>query len=281
MRGDSKSIIVFCLVAFGVTYLLEAWLWLSGGPEATPGVLLIVMFVPLLSAVITAKLAHESLWSYGIAKGSFKYYLYAYAYPFVVIALGLVFVFLLGTASIDFTKTGSFIVKYRRGPDIPIYLAVLILALLPFVNIFAFGEEYGWRGFLLPKLIRRFNLLVGLLLTGTIWGLWYAPLVLMSSIQKTAYYPHHPDLVGIAAFTVFAVLLGFFLGWLRLKSKSVFPAALGHAVVNAYIGLGAVIAPGEDELMTFPYGLPVMLALLVIVILAYIDLSRSIRSHGS
>ena len=90
-------------------------------------------------------------------------------------------------------------------------------------------------------------------------------------------YPRHPDLVGITAFTVWCILVGFFLGWLRLKSKSVFPPALGHGAVNAYIGFGLLIAPASNELMTIPFGLPGWLGLLVIATVAYMDLSRTRR----
>jgi len=273
--NDSRQMIVFCLVTFGVTYLLEAWLWLFGGLTArfAFAVLIAVMFVPMLSAAMTVKLVeHGSLKSYGIAKGRIKHYLCGLAYPFGVIALGLVFVAVLRTAPIDFTMT-----KFREvfpnvpaAAEIPLYFTVINLILAPFINFVpAFGEEYGWRGFLLPKLIGRFNLLGGLLLTGTVWGLWHAPVILMGYN-----YPYHPDLVGVAAFTVWCILAGFFLGWLRLKSKSVLPAALGHGAINAYAGFGLLIAPAADEIMTIPLGLPAMLALLVFAAVAYMDLSR-------
>ena len=276
MTYDSKQVIVFCLIAFGITYLAEAWLWFSGGLKVwfALAVLTGVMFIPLLSAVITIRLVeHGSLRSYGIERGRLRYYLYSLVYPLAVVAIGLIFVSVLGTASIDFTMT-----KFKEmAPnvlvieEIPSYLIVINLILAPFINFIpAFGEEYGWRGFLLHKLMGRFNLLRGVLLTGIIWGLWHAPIILMGYN-----YPHHPDLIGVAAFTVWAILAGFFLGWLRLKSRSVFPAALGHGAVNAYLGLGFFIAPAVDEMMTIPLGLPGILALLVIALLAYIDLSRS------
>jgi len=272
---DSRQVIVFCLVAFCVTYLLETCLWLSGGLTVwfASAVLVAVMFVPMLSAVMTVKLVeHGSLRSYGIAKGSVSHYVCGLAYPFGVIALGLVFVAVLRTAPIDFTMT-----KFREmspnvpaATEIPLYFTVISLILAPFINFIpAFGEEYGWRGFLLPKLIGRFNLLGGLVLTGTVWGVWHAPLILMGYN-----YPHHPDLAGVTAFTVWCILAGFFLGWLRLKSKSVLPAALGHGAINAYAGFGLLIAPAADEMMTIPLGVPAMFALLVFAAVAYTDLSR-------
>ena len=280
MRDDSRQVIVFCLITFAITYILEGWLWLSGGLEVwfALAVLTGVMFVPLLSAVITVRFVeHGSLKSYGIVKGRPMHYLYSLLYPFASIALGLIFVAVLRTTPIDFTLT-QFREMAPRVPafeEIPSYLILINLILAPFINFIpAFGEEYGWRGFLQPKLIGRLDLLRGLLLTGAIWGLWHAPLILMGYN-----YPHHPDLLGVAAFTVWTILVGFFLGWLRLKSKSVFPAALGHGAVNAYIGLGLFVAPAVDEMMTIPFGLPGMLALFIIALLAYIDLLRSVNAH--
>jgi len=274
---DSGQVIVFCLVAFCVTYLLEAWLWLSGGLAVwfAFAVLIAVMFVPMLSAAMTVKLVeHGSLRSHGIAKGRVEHYLCGLAYPFGVIALGLVFVAVLRTAPIDLTMTKfkEIFPNVPAATEIPLYFTVINLILAPFINFIpALGEEYGWRGFLLPKLVGRFNLLGGLVLTGTAWGIWHAPLILMGYN-----YPHHPDLVGVAAFTVWCILVGFFLGWLRLKSKSVLPAALGHGAINAYVGFGLLIAPAADEMMTIPLGLPAMLALLVFAAVAYVDLSESL-----
>lgn len=155
--------------------------------------------------------------------------------------------------------------------QIPWYYIAINLAAAPFINFLpALGEEYGWRGFLLPKLIAKYNLIIGLLLTGTIWGLWHAPVILMGYN-----YPHHPDLLGVTAFTVWCILAGFFLGWLRLKSESVFPAALGHGAINAFIGFGMFIAPASDELMTTPFGFPGILPLLLLAVMAYLDLTAA------
>lgn len=272
---DLKHVIVFCIIVFTITYLLEFWLWLSGGLKASFAtvVLMGAMYIPLISAVIVVKfIEHESLRKYGISKGKLKYYIYSLIYPLAVIALGLIFVAILGTTEIDFTLS-----KYKGmfpsfpSFEIPIYLIIINLALAPFINFIpSLGEEYGWRGFLQPKLIEKYSLLKGLLLTGIIWGLWHAPVILMGYN-----YPSHPNLIGVTAFTIWTILVGFFLGCLRIKSKSVFPAALGHGAINAYIGLGAIIAPALDEMLTVPFGLPGFIALFIIALLAYLDLTKT------
>ena len=265
---DLKHVIVFCTIVFAITYLLEFWLWLSGGlkaPFATV-VLMGAMYIPLISAVIVVKfIEHESLRKYGISKGKLKYYIYSLIYPLAVIAIGLTFIVILGTTEIDFT------LSMYSARVIPIYFIIINLALAPFINFIpSLGEEYGWRGFLQQKLIEKYSLLKGLLLTGTIWGLWHAPVILMGYN-----YPSHPNLIGVSAFTIWTILVGFFLGWLRIKSKSVFPGALGHGAINAYIGLGALIAPALDEMLTVPFGLPGFFALFIIALLAYLDLTKT------
>ncbi len=63
----------------------------------------------------------------------------------------------------------------------------MLLAQLPFavflgpaLNIFTtFGEEWGWRGYLVPKTAARLRIVPTLLVTGVIWGLWHAPLTII------------------------------------------------------------------------------------------------------
>jgi uncharacterized protein len=92
-----------------------------------------------------------------------------------------------------------------------------------------FGEEWGWRGYLLPGLL-PLGQWPALLLSGAIWGLWHAPLVLLGFN-----YPLHP-VPGVFLMIVLGVILGTILGWLRLASGSVVPAVLGHAAIDASAG---------------------------------------------
>jgi len=110
------------------------------------------------------------------------------------------------------------------------------LFLSPVANsIFAFGEEWGWRGWLLPKLVRERGLWPGLILTGAIWGLWHAPLTLRGY--------NYPDLGPFAAplFVGFCVIFGVLIGWLRLWTGSVWPAVVAHAALNGSAGIIVLI----------------------------------------
>ena len=43
------------------------------------------------------------------------------------------------------------------------------------------GEEYGWRGFLLPRLMRNFSVLNSSIILGLIWGVWHFPAYLIGT----------------------------------------------------------------------------------------------------
>ncbi len=136
----------------------------------------------------------------------------------------------------------------QAGTQLPISTGMLVLiqiaqALLlgPLINIiFAMGEELGWRGFLLPRLL-PLGQWKALLISGAIWGIWHAP-----AIAQGHNYPDHP-ILGILLMTVFCVLLGIIIGWMYLKTRSPWVAALAHGAINAWAGLPFLfLKPGFD-----------------------------------
>jgi membrane protease YdiL (CAAX protease family) len=114
---------------------------------------------------------------------------------------------------------------------------IAALTVAPFFNsLFALGEELGWRGFLLPRLMRSgIGQWTALVTSGAVWGVWHAPIILLGHN-----YPDHPRL-GVLLMTVFCVLLGVLFGWLRLASRSVWPSTIAHATLNAVAGLPLVL----------------------------------------
>ena len=102
------------------------------------------------------------------------------------------------------------------------------------------GEELGWRGFLLRKLL-PLGQWPALLISGVIWGIWHLPLVLMGQN-----YPTLP-VAGPFLMIGFTVLMGIILGWLQLASRSVWVPALAHGTLNAVNGLPLLFLTGVDR----------------------------------
>lgn len=98
----------------------------------------------------------------------------------------------------------------------------------------ALGEEIGWRGWLWPRLL-RLGALPAILLSGVIWGVWHAPLLLLGYN-----YPYSSGPMSLVYMSGMCVVLGAFLGWLRMYSSSVWPVAIAHGVFNAAVGFGAL-----------------------------------------
>lgn len=126
-------------------------------------------------------------------------------------------------------------------PVHPVFLALpqAIVAGLTINAVFAFGEEVGWRGFLQHEL-RGLGFWRGSLVTGTLWGLWHAPLILMGHNYPTQRIP------GVFLFTVVCIGLSTLHSWVRLRGGTVWTAAVLHGTFNAAGGLSMIIVAGGE-----------------------------------
>lgn len=120
----------------------------------------------------------------------------------------------------------------QTGPTEFILSLALVIAIGGLVNLLAaLGEEIGWRGWLWPKL-QRLGTVTAILVSGIIWGLWHAPLILLGYN-----YPNAKGAWGLILMCGMCVVVGAFLAWLRTFSASIWPAAFAHGVFNASAGL--------------------------------------------
>jgi membrane protease YdiL (CAAX protease family) len=103
-------------------------------------------------------------------------------------------------------------------------IAVQSVLLAPILAlVIAFGEEYGWRGYLQSELLKM-GRVRGVLLVGVIWGVWHWPLILMGFS-----YPGYP-LLGLLLTVLFLVGFAVVMGTAVLRSGSVLLAAYLHAL---------------------------------------------------
>ncbi|MBO4316188.1 MAG: CPBP family intramembrane metalloprotease, partial [Prevotella sp.] len=96
--------------------------------------------------------------------------------------------------------------------------------------IAAFGEEYGWRNYLVGAL-REVKFWKAALFIGIVWGIWHFPLILMGHN-----YPNEPYW-GILLMVVMCIILGVIELYFVLKSKSMVVAAIMHGTFNAVSGI--------------------------------------------
>ena len=93
-------------------------------------------------------------------------------------------------------------------------------------GVFAFGEEYGWRGWLAEEL-RPLGAFWANLLTGVLWGAWHAPLILLG--YNYAGYAK----LGTAFMIAWCVPASFLLWRARQVTDSLIaPAVVLHGAIN-------------------------------------------------
>ncbi len=128
----------------------------------------------------------------------------------------------------------------------------LVLAIGGTINaVFAFGEEFGWRGYLLWEL-SPLGFWKASFAIGALWGLWHAPVIVAGYN-----YPSFP-VVGVAAMTVACISFSPLYTYLVVRAESVLAAALLHGVFNGSAGLVIAYAVADDsvlrELVASPVG---------------------------
>lgn len=261
-RLDHRSVLLFISLAFALAWLACLPLWLGGKGLADPRaayLLPVMMVTPALTTLLMALLFRrrsESFHSLGLSLGRggwWRYWLFGWlAIPlFTVGALPLGHLFgvyafdaeLSGfRAALEASPQGAEALE-TVSPAALLALRILQTVLLaPLLNgLFTLGEELGWRGYLLPKLL-PLGQWRALILSGVIWGLWHAPIILLGYN-----YPENPR-IGLVLMTIMCVILGVLLGWTRLATDSVWPAVIAHGALNGTAGFIALFAERGSEI---------------------------------
>jgi membrane protease YdiL (CAAX protease family) len=142
-----------------------------------------------------------------------------------------------------------------NGGDMPLSRLLLsvprLLVIIPLLGWLPyFGEEYGWRYYLQQRLFALFGLRRGVLLLGIIWGLWHAPVIAMGYN-----YPGRP-LLGNIAMILFTVVIGIYLSYAVLRSRSIWPAVILHGFTNTLAPrLIAYFGAPADPVFSFGLGI--------------------------
>jgi len=264
---DIRSIAIFVAIAFALAWAVALPLWLGDGLASPlfPILAVIVMATPTAAALIVvffvdrpARRARAlGLLPVKPIRRLVGYGLLGIFVPIVLALVALPVGALLGVYPADFTDFSAFELLIAQQastagvalPPIPVsVLVTLQLAVLPlaaFINLLpALGEEIGWRGWLLPKLM-PLGAVPAILISGVIWGLWHAPLILLGYN-----YPGVPGWLGLTAMIGMCIVFGAIFGWLRLRSGSVWPAALAHAAFNGAGGTYLLFAMAGERIDT-------------------------------
>ena len=255
-KTETKRILFYIGITFLLTYgycFGVIYPFINREDSAGTGSMLsilvtVVMFFPAIGVLLTrlaTKEGFKNVWIKPHFKGNIRTYLLAYFGPGVLTILGALVYFLVYPDNFDknFGYLGQTLAE--TGAQIPqetlpiVLISQTVTALLfgPIMNIVTcFGEEWGWRGYLLPKMAEKLPPIPMLLVNGVIWGLWHAPLTAVGHNYGVGYkgFPF----AGIAAMCGLCIVMGTFFSYVAMKTKSCIPAVLAHGAINSIASIG-------------------------------------------
>lgn len=295
-KVETKRILYFLALCFGVAWVSEIFaiipMYQSGDVELVKEAVDMIsqlMLAPALAALVVRIGTREGLVKSGIQFNLFEHkalFLLGWFGTTALSFAGALIYFLVFRDNFDPDMT-NFVASYSRsaanaGAQIDavsivaayktdLLIKVFTAAVLDFIN--SFGEEWGFRAYLLPKLYRKFGAVWSMLLSGLASGLWYAPLVAAGYYYGTgnAGFP----VVNILAMCIFGTVTGVIYSYLCLRTGSIFPAVFAHSAVNVLMSQAALftfdggnffVGPSPTGILS---GLPFIAAAAVCLFLMY------------
>ena len=141
----------------------------------------------------------------------------------------------------------------------------MVLLYLPVMIIGGGLEETGWRGILLPELLKRTNKIWATIIVAFIWTFWHLPLWLVEGSSQSS--------INILGFGFNILVMSFLFTILWVKTESIGMAVIFHAFFNAY----PMLLSGGDA---NPY-IVFIIKISIVLLLFFIILKDSLGKNTS
>jgi membrane protease YdiL (CAAX protease family) len=235
---ESKSRIWTKIGVYYALTLLFTALFEVLGRRAPGNVILVTgsMWCPGCAALLTQRVFGGRARDMGWSWGSGRYQFWAYVIPILYALAAYAPVWLSGLGKF---YNAAFLSKAAQeyglrglpaGLALTSYVLISMSAGIIPKTARALGEEIGWRGFLVPELAKVTSFTGVGLISGLMWAAWHFPSILFGTYNEGT-----PAWYALSCFTVMVVSSAFIAAWLRLRSGSVWPAAVYHGAHNLFI----------------------------------------------
>ncbi|MBQ5957597.1 MAG: CPBP family intramembrane metalloprotease [Bacteroidales bacterium] len=282
MKKAIRFSIAVCLFSWAMVALAH---WGFGMGADTPvGLMLfstVYMFFPLITALVLQAIDKEKFNHTGLVNFKIKWsWAVAWLLPVVVVFVCIPINGLMPGVELKYSAE-QLINQYHIPEDqqdlvreqfgkLPAWVMmglILISGLTMGVSVNAiasFGEEFGWRNYLVGAL-REVKFWKASLFIGIVWGIWHFPLILMGHN-----YPNEPYW-GVLLMVVMCILLGVIELYFVLKSKSMIVAAIMHGTINALAGVVIYFTLGGNDFVNGMPGLSgfIVMALTIVCLWIY------------
>ena len=263
------------LTAFFVLAIGLTWIFLitdalgSRGilPFRLPLPLLIVMsYMPTLAAVIVTG---QTKGNEGI-RALFRKLLIRRVglmwYLFAIFGLAIVYIAVIFLHNLIASSSALPILSEKLPLLSPLQLIIYVIPMFLVITVLN-GEEFGWRGFALPRLQAKYNALTSSLILGVIWTLFHLPLFFTVTGSSQSDWP-------FASFLISTIAMSVLYTWILNNTRgSVLMAYLFHGAANTWSQVFSIdhANPLVGWILT---GLLVLAAMIVVLVSGAENLSR-------
>lgn len=266
MKKAIRFSLAVCLFSWAMAAVAH---WGFGMGAETPVGLMVFstlyMFFPMLTALVLQAIDKEKFNHTSLVNFKLKWsWLVAWLLPVLMVFVCILINGMMPGVSLQYNAE-QLITQYHIPEEqqemvreqlnaLPAWLMIVIMlgsGLMAGVSInalAAFGEEYGWRNYLVGAL-RGVKFWKAALFIGIVWGIWHFPLILMGHN-----YPNEPYW-GVLLMVVVCILLGVIELYFVLKAKSMIVAAIMHGTVNALSGVVIYFTLGGNDFLNGMPGL--------------------------
>jgi CAAX protease family protein len=238
MRRD--PIVLFVLIAYALSIALSLVVGLTGGHDsAVIGLAYLSMFLPAIAVLIVSSATDEAprvRWDCF----PLKYLPVACLLIPVVLHALMVPVVMALHGGVEWQRwltpqgDGLYHTPASRGwgaltgPGLLAHILLNAAVGLTVVSFLALFEEIGWRAWLLTRLARRIGARRAVVATSIIWAFWHAPFQLSGIQHIDGVSPVKLALIMPVGVTA----TGLILGWLWLRTGSIWLVAIAHGASN-------------------------------------------------
>lgn len=279
-----KKALRFSVIVCVVSWIFAAIMYWGGGihnttdnPIAYSLFATAYMFFPLICAIVIQIINKEKLGSTGLLKFKIRWsWLIAWLLPVVIVAATIIVNSLFDGCELKFhmpaipgmenlSPEDMAKISAMQNPKVVIITTLVsgLFAGITINAIAAFGEEYGWRNYLVNALKGK-NFWLACLFIGVIWGIWHFPIILMGHN-----YPQH-NVAGVFMMIAMCLVMTPIELYLVLKAKSVYPAAIFHGTINALAGATMLFISGGNDLINGLAGLAGIITMAIVVLIFFV-----------
>ena len=301
MTDEKKTVVkrlsLYIVLTFLLTYVFEYFLCTKLMDYFQLGAMAAMLIPGAVTAIVCGGLTEKRAgikWKPNIKK-NVRWLLFAWFVPAVLTVLGAAVYFCVYRKDFGSDLPGLVSMLTEQGVDVSdgtiqglsltAFVAVQAaeaILIAPFVNMLAaVGEEIGWRGFMTPAIQKLTGKKLGLIISGVIWGLWHAPLIVLAGYEYGTDYFGEPWF-GVVLFCYITTLIGIILSFLYDRSGSILYPTLFHGAFNAIAALPLLFTINEHGSVIMgpaPQGILGALPMLVIAVVIIIKYEPEMQNE--